>query len=57
VEAFVRHEALTVVSRKVADEANVFVEVYPQFDGEFSEYYGAGLSAPGTVRTSSPRSY
>jgi hypothetical protein len=43
VEAFVRHEALTVVSRKVADEANVFVEVYPQFDGEFSEYYGAGF--------------
>ncbi|MEU6848650.1 hypothetical protein ABZ901_01735 [Actinacidiphila alni] len=43
IEAFVRHEALTVVSRKVNDEANVFVEVYPQFDGEFSEYYGTGF--------------
>ncbi|WP_371658139.1 hypothetical protein [Streptomyces sp. NBC_00280] len=43
VEAFVRHERLTVVSRKAGDEANVFVEVYPQFDGELSEYFGAGF--------------
>jgi hypothetical protein len=43
VEAFVRHERLTIVSRKVGDEANVFVEVYPQFDGELSEYFGVGF--------------
>jgi hypothetical protein len=43
VEAFVRHERLAVVSRKIGDEANVFVEVYPQFDGELSEYFGIGV--------------
>lgn len=43
VEAFVRNERLTVVSRKADDEVNVFVEVYPQFDGEFSQYFGAGF--------------
>jgi hypothetical protein len=43
VEAFVRHERLIVVSRKAGDESNVFVEVYPQFSGEFSEYFGSGF--------------
>ncbi|MGW6644727.1 hypothetical protein [Streptomyces iakyrus] len=43
VEAFVRHERLTIVSHKARDESNVFVEVYPQFGGELSEYFGIGF--------------
>lgn len=43
VEVFVRHERLTIVSRKSGDESNVFLEVYPQFDGELSEYFGVGF--------------
>lgn len=43
VEAFVRHERLIVVSHKARDESNVFVEVYPQFGGELSEYFGLGF--------------
>src|SRR5882757_4028382 len=43
VEACVRHERLMIVSRKVGYEANVFVEVYPQFDGELTEYFGVGF--------------
>ncbi|MFI6460490.1 hypothetical protein [Streptomyces sp. NPDC050538] len=43
VEAFVRHERLTIVSRKAGEEANVFEEIYPQFDGELSEYFGLGV--------------
>ncbi|QOV44081.1 hypothetical protein [Streptomyces chromofuscus] len=43
VEAFVRHERLTIVSHKAGEEANVFEEIYPQFDGELSEYFGLGV--------------
>ncbi|MER5940766.1 hypothetical protein ABT121_25955 [Streptomyces sp. NPDC001928] len=43
VEAFVRHERLAILSRKVGDEANIFVEIYPQFDGELSEFFGVGI--------------
>jgi hypothetical protein len=43
VEAFVRHERLTIVSHKSADDSNVFIEVFPQFDGELSEYFGVGF--------------
>lgn len=43
VEAFVRHERLTIVSSKARDNSNTFVEVFPQFDGELSEYYGIGF--------------
>jgi hypothetical protein len=43
VEAFVRHERLTIVSSKARDNTNVFVEVFPQFDGELSEYFGIGF--------------
>ncbi|GAA4020033.1 hypothetical protein OG252_43220 [Streptomyces sp. NBC_01352] len=43
VEAFIRHERLAVVSRKIGDAATVFVEIYPQFDGELSEYFGIGV--------------
>ncbi|MFJ4466231.1 hypothetical protein ACIP2X_01795 [Streptomyces sp. NPDC089424] len=43
VEAFVRHERLTIVSHKSGEEANVFEEIYPQFDGELSEYFGLGV--------------
>ncbi|MER6979451.1 YtxH domain-containing protein [Streptomyces carpinensis] len=43
VEAFVRHERLTIVSHKAGEEVNVFEEVYPQFDGELSEYFGLGV--------------